>query len=135
MQQIPPQMQQMPPQIQPIQMTHQHQPPMQQMPISALQSVQQQMQGQQGQVGQGQFGSPPQQHQQQPRQTTEDGTPILFYGTSFVSVSVSLCSSFPFLVFRSLIALGNLISRSRASLAHYRSICRAMGLWETRAIR
>lgn len=61
-------------------MTHQYQS-MQQVPVSASQSIQQQMQGQgQGQLTHTRFSVAP---QQQIRQTTEDGKQIMFYGTSY----------------------------------------------------
>jgi len=61
-------------------MTHQYQS-MQQVPVSASQSIQQQMQGQgQGQLTHARFSVAP---QQQIRQTTEDGKQIMFYGTSY----------------------------------------------------
>jgi len=79
--------QQMLPQVQPVHqltsqtpMTHQYQS-MQQVPVSASQSIQQQMQGQgQGQLTHTRFSVA---SQQQIRQTTEDGKQIMFYGTSY----------------------------------------------------
>lgn len=98
---MPPQIQQihqMPQQVQQIPMTHQHQH-QQQLPVSAFQAVQQQMQGQgqQGQITQGRYSAPPQQPQQQQiGQTTEDGTPILFYVKALYDYQATIEEEFDF---------------------------------------